>query len=72
MKIPIKVWITLAIIGGIGLGTGSLTVGLLLPTSKYGGEAPPIMIAIGAMLLAASTAALIAHLAGGFRDIDNE
>jgi hypothetical protein len=30
------------------------------------------MIAIGAMLLAASTAALIAHLAGGFRDIDNE
>ena len=72
MKVPVKVWITLAIVIGIGIGTGFLTVGCLIPTEKYRGEEPAIMKAIGASLLATSAAAFIAHLAGGFRDIKDD
>jgi hypothetical protein len=75
MHIPIKARITMAIIAGIGLGTGSLFYGFglssvraLEPTSHD----PLVYASIGAALLAASIAGLIAHLLGGFKDVDEE
>jgi hypothetical protein len=65
MKVPIKVWITLAIIAGSGIGTGSLVGGILAGRQ----DERTTMIASGATLLVISAASLIAHLAGGFRDL---
>jgi hypothetical protein len=63
--------VTLAIIAGIGLGTGSLVFGiLLLSLGDYTGEQSGF-VAGGSALLTSSIAALIAHLAGGFRELDD-
>jgi hypothetical protein len=65
-----KLVIILAIIAGIGIGTAALVFGILLLTlGSYHDESAAIT-AGGAGLLAASTAALAAQLAGGFRQLD--
>src|SRR5690349_21446948 len=75
--IPIKAKITLLIIVGIGLGTGGTIYGLvglclgishsyLLTTAQ---EHILASLAFGGGLLAASVAALVAHLRGGFREV---
>lgn len=69
MPIPTKVLITLGIIFGIGLGTGMLVFGVLLGNSYRDDQAG--FIAFGAALLAGSVSALVAHMAGGFRDLDD-
>jgi hypothetical protein len=70
MYIPVKARITLLIVAGIGVGTGAVTFAALL--SNHEPEPIPTIGGIGAMILAASVAALIAHLAGGFRDIEDD
>jgi len=70
MHVPIRVIVTLVIILGIGAGTGSLVFGLL----GAGGQSfdADAFTAWGAAGLAASVAALIAHLTGGFRGLDDD
>ena len=72
MRVPIKAKITLAIIVGIGLGTGVLVFGILYSALNHNNytEHAIVCIAIGSGILTSSVAALVAHLAGGFRDID--
>jgi hypothetical protein len=65
MKVPVKVWITVGIIAGIGIGTGFLTIGLLALSMRRNDESASL-VALGTTLLAASIAALVAHLHGGF------
>ncbi len=66
-----KLLVVLLIIAGIGVGTAALVFGVLLLTlGSYHDEAAGIA-ATGAGLLAASTAALVAQLAGGFRHLDD-
>ena len=67
MPLPARVIITLAIILGIGVGTGALVYGIM-----FSGLDSEAFIAWGAAILASSVAALIAHLAGGFRDLDED
>jgi len=69
MGIPTKVLITLAIIAGIGLGTGMVVFGLLVMDNYRDDQA--FFAAAGGGILAASVSALVAHLAGGFRDLDD-
>jgi hypothetical protein len=69
MSIPTKVKISLAIILGIGLGTGALIFGVLM--ASYVRDDHAGFIAGGSALLAGSLSALIAHLAGGFRDLED-
>jgi hypothetical protein len=69
MGIPTKVLITIAIILGIGLGTGMLVFGVLVASTYRDDHA--IFVGAGAALLAGSLSALVAHLAGGFRDLDD-
>ncbi len=69
MGIPTKVLITLAIIAGIGLGTGMVVLGLLVMDNYRDDQA--FFAAAGGGLLTASISALAAHLAGGFRDLDD-
>ncbi len=69
MGIPVRVMITLAMIVGIGAGTGMLTFGILLELDYRDEHAG--LIAFGGTLLSASVAAMVAHLAGGFRDLDD-
>jgi hypothetical protein len=65
-----RLLVTLAIIAGIGVGTGALVFGVLMLTlDSYVSEEAGIAAA-GAGLLAASAAALVAQLAGGFRQLD--
>jgi hypothetical protein len=64
-----KVIITLIIVVGIGVGTGALIYGILL-AQKYSSD-PATFTAWGSAILASSVAALVAHLCGGFRDLDN-
>ena len=66
-----KILITLAIIAGIGVGVGALVFGVLIIILGHTQEAPCTIIAIGSMILAASIAALVAHLQGGFRELDD-
>jgi len=63
-----RVIITLLIIAGIGVGTGALVFGLTVHSYTRSDEAT--ITAIGSMILASSLAALVAHLSGGFRDLD--
>ena len=70
MQIPVKARITLAIVAGIGAGTGAVTYAGLLSNNEH--EHIATIASIGAALLAASVAALIAHLAGAFRDVQDE
>ena len=69
MPIPLKVLITIIIIVGIGAGTGALVFGILDALSFR--SDPAAFIAWGSAVLATSLAALAAHLAGGFRDLDD-
>jgi hypothetical protein len=65
-----RLMVTLAIIAGIGVGTGSIVMGILLLTlGDYAGD-HSAFVAGGSALLTSSIAALIAHLAGGFRELD--
>jgi hypothetical protein len=68
--LPARVVVTLLIIAGIGVGTGALLFGILLFNS-YEDDAAG-MTAGGAAILAASLAALVAHLFGGFRGLDDD
>ena len=70
MYIPVRARITLAIIAGIGVGTGAVAFAAML--SNHESEHVATVGAVGAALLAASVAALIAHLVGGFRDIKDD
>ena len=69
---PIRVIVTLIIIAGIGVGTGALVFGLMINSSGYRAEEPATFTAIGAAVLAASVAGLVAHLSGGFRALDDD
>ncbi len=66
-----RVLITLAIIAGIGLGTGALVFGVLMLIFSSGMDEEATFVAIGSTLLTSSAAALAAHLLGGFRDLDD-
>jgi hypothetical protein len=68
---PVRVIVTLIIIAGIGIGTGALVYGLLVDP-KSTSDDPAAFTAIGAAVLAASVAGLVAHLAGGFRALDDD
>jgi hypothetical protein len=70
MHLPFRVIVTLAIIVGIAAGTGALVYGL----QGAGGASSDAdaFTAWGAAILAGSVAGLIAHLAGGFRGLDDE
>jgi hypothetical protein len=69
MGIPTKVLITLAIILGIGVGTGLFMFGILTLNEYDDDQAA--FVAMGSAILVASISALVAHLAGGFRDLDD-
>ena len=66
-----KLLVVLAIIAGIGIGTGALVFGILGMAGGGYYEEYAAMTALGAGLLAASIAALVAQLAGGFRQLDD-
>jgi hypothetical protein len=66
-----RVFITLAIIAGIGLGTGALVFGVLMLIFSSGMDEEVTFVAAGSALLTSSAAALVAHLSGGFRDLDD-
>jgi len=68
---PKRILITLSIIAGIGVGTGTLVMGILLLTLGPSSGNEAIVAAAGSGLLAASIAALVAHLAGAFRELDD-
>ncbi len=67
-----RVFITLAIIAGIGLGTGALVFGILMLIFSSGMDEEVTFVAAGSALLTSSAAALVAHLWGGFRDLDQD
>jgi hypothetical protein len=70
-SMPKRILITIAIIAGIGVGTGALVQGILLMAlDDYQGENAAVA-AVGSAILAASIAALVAHLAGAFRGLDD-
>jgi hypothetical protein len=66
-----RVFITLAIIAGIGLGTGALVFGTLMLMFSLSMDEEATFVAAGSALLTSSAAALVAHLWGGFRDLDD-
>jgi len=66
-----RVLITLAIISGIGVGTGALVFGTLMLMFSSSMDEEATFVASGSALLASSAAALVAHLWGGFRDLDD-
>ena len=68
---PSRVKITLAIIAGIGVGVGTLVVGVLLLTFGSSIDKQATIIAAGSAILAASMAAIVAHLGGAFRSLDD-
>jgi hypothetical protein len=70
-QMPKRILITIAVIAGIGLGTGALVQGILLMALDiYQGENAAVAAA-GSAILAASIAALVAQLAGAFRELDD-
>jgi hypothetical protein len=69
MKIPIKIWIALAIIITGGMGTCLAMFGIL---STGGSDEKATRIAGGAALLFMSVALFVAYLAGAFQDIREE
>jgi hypothetical protein len=70
-SMPKRVLITLAIIVGIGIGTGALVFGILLMSSGGSMDEEATFVASGSAILAASIAALVSHLAGAFRELDD-
>ena len=69
---PKRVKITLAIVTGIGAGVGVLVAGVLLTMFGYSVDGPATVVAAGSAILAASLAAIVAHLGGGFRGLDDQ
>ena len=67
---PKRILVTLAIIVGIGVGVGAFVFGVLILIFGDAKEVPCTIIAIGSTILAASTAALVAHRSGVFRELD--
>jgi hypothetical protein len=67
---PTKILITLAVIIGIGVGVGMLVCGVLLLVFGHSIDTQATLIAAGSAILASSLAGLVAHLGGGFRDLD--
>jgi hypothetical protein len=65
-----RLMVTLAIIAGIGVGTGLLVLGILFLTVGDYADDGSVFVAGGSALLTSSIAALVAHLAGGFRELD--
>jgi len=68
---PKRILITLTIIAGIGIGTGALVMGILLMSLGFSMAEQATFAAAGSAILAASLAALVAQLAGGFRELDD-
>ena len=68
---PKKLLVVLLIIAGIGVGTAAVVFGVLLLTMSYVNDEAASIAAGGAGILAASVAALVAQLAGGFRHLDD-
>jgi hypothetical protein len=68
---PKRVLITLSIIAGIGVGTGALIFGILMMSLGDSISEQAGFAAGGSAVLAASIAALVAHLAGAFRELDD-
>jgi hypothetical protein len=67
-----RLFVTLAIIAGVGLGTGALVFGVTMMTFHgYNVEEEATIASTGAALLAASAAALVARLAGAFKQLDD-
>ena len=69
---PKRIMITIAIIVGIGVGTGALVMGVLLMRYGYAADKPGTIAASGSAVLASSIAALIAQLGGAFRGLDDQ
>jgi hypothetical protein len=68
-----RIWITIVIIAAIGVGTGTLIMGILMmntATFSGGDSDKAAFVAIGSGILASSLAALVAHLHGAFRSLD--
>ena len=69
-----RILITIGIILTIGVGTGTLIIGLMLVnTPGWNGQDydNASFVAVGGGILAAGIAALIAHLNGAFRSLDD-
>jgi hypothetical protein len=66
----LRVLILLAIIAGIGVGSGCMVfaVGVMM----FGNDEMAAFLAVGSTLMTASVAAFIAYLARSFRDIDED
>ena len=69
---PKRILITLAIIAGIGVGTGALVMGLLLMRFGNSVDQSGTIVASGSAILAASISAMVAHLGGAFRGLDDQ
>jgi hypothetical protein len=72
MDMNARVRITIAIIFGIGAGTGAMVFGLLEGAHYKASSESVAFTACGAAILAPSVSALVAHLSGGFRDLDRQ
>lgn len=66
-----RILITLVIIVVLSVGTGAIVFGSL-ELIDVANETVSTIIAVGSMLTAGGTAALVAHLAGGFRELDED
>ena len=66
-----RILITLAIIVVVSVGSGAIVFGSLEIVDVAYKEVSAI-IAIGSMLVTGGFTALIAHLAGAFRDLDQD
>ena len=67
---PPKLVIVLVIIIALCLGAGTLTYGLTLENYRHNDE-QAFFTAVGAGILASSSAALVTLLLGGFRGLDD-
>jgi hypothetical protein len=66
-----RILITLAIIVVVSIGTGAIVFGSLEIVDVAHEEVSAI-IAVGSMLVTGGFTALVAHLAGAFRDLDQD
>jgi len=66
-----RILITLVIIVVLSVGTGAIVFGGL-ELMGVGSEMISTIIAVGSMLVAGGLAALVAQLAGGFRELDED
>jgi hypothetical protein len=66
-----RIVITLVIIVALGVGAGAVVFGVLEAVG-IGNDKTSTIIAVGAMLIAAGGTALVAHIGGAFRDLDED